>query len=108
MRNEPAWWVAKSPTQDIRATAKYLKAQQADLIVLVNGEDGEEDPEYESRDILPGSAAEARIRLTLHRTFGEPDCPGWRLVVETETHRGVVTCYVHLWLWYAHPFKDTE
>lgn len=98
MANEPGWWVAKSPTQDIRATAKYLKAQQADLIVLVHPDNGE------PCQILPGSAAEARLRSTLRRHFREPDCPEWRLAVETESRRGVVTCYVHLWLSLARPF----
>jgi hypothetical protein len=96
------WWVASGLDQDLKATAKYLKAQGADLIVLVDAES------TEAWEVLPGGAAESRLRSTLRRIWGVSPLdfsPSWRLVVETENRRGVVTCYVHLWLYAEHPFS---
>lgn len=96
------WWVAAGLTQDIPATAKFLRAQCADLIVLVDAES------TDAWEVLRGSAAESRIRSTLRRIWGVNSLdfsPSWRLVVETENRRGVVTCYVHLFLYAEHPFS---
>lgn len=96
------WWMSGSPTQDIEATAEHITAQEPHVIVLVDGE--HEVGASRPWRVLGRAPSTGFLRGVLNRVFGEPSCPGWRLVVETEDRRGVRTCFVHLYLYHQHPF----